>query len=430
MKKIILTILTCSVFVGCMVPRRSSEQFTLDQRLIVSAFCLEQDEVCRLLALGANVNARYGKGDKSVFMDKWELGGAPMGSSNWTPLLAVLNSQTYPEPTRETANTTEALAKAREVMQRFPERVVRERDSRRLQITRILLDAGADINADDGYGATPLYTAVDRRYEEIAFLLLDRNPKVNTTTGIYIDSPGNYTPLHRAVYNPRLLKALIERGADVNAQASWGVTPYALALTEGYTDAVSILLSAGVAMPKEGPAATSLFVMAVFSASKSEACLAASLETFRLLIAAGADPNGKHAAFYGDTTLHLAISQIDEPAPFVKMLVGAGANVNERNDEGLAPLHFAAMYGTLETVKLLVNAGADLSAKNGEGKTAFHLVSWSLNEPEIKDMPDSERQQIMAYRAMANLLMRSEQGKTGTNTVPVDANRKVADPQP
>jgi ankyrin repeat protein len=428
MNKIISIVLASSVLAGCAVVQQRSENFTLDQRLIIAAHHLDTAEVRQLLATGANVNARFGKGDSSVFKDKWDLGW-PMASPKWTPLLAVMNSPTYPEPEHETENTTAALEEARERMRRIPASVIQDRDARRIVIAKTLLDAGADVDADDGYGATPLYEAASRRYEDIAFAILSHNPTVNTRTGIYIDPPGGYTPLHEALDSPRLLKELIARGANLNAQASWGDTPLTQALSTGNTNAAAMLLAAGAVIPKEGHAASSLFHDAVFLASDTNGGVTKAIATFRLLIEAGADPNGKSETFDGATALPLAVSQIDEPAPFVRMLIAAGANVNVRDHEGRTPLHLTAMFRRLAAAKLLVSAGADATATNSEGKTPFQVAEWVLDEVETPEMDDYERQMLREGRAIAGFLRHTEQQQRGANKVPEDTARQLADPQ-
>ena len=48
--------------------------------------------------------------------------------------------------------------------------------------------------------------------------------------------------------------------------------------------------------------------------------------------------------------------------------------VNKPFDKGYTPLHMAALYGAAEVIPLLVEAGADLSLRTEEGKTAFDLA--------------------------------------------------------
>ena len=86
---------------------------------------------------------------------------------------------------------------------------------------RILLEAGADVNARDGNGARPLHRAVYNNNTEALRILLEAGADVNAHDG------NGIRPLHRAVYNnnPEALRILLEAGADVNAQGQFGITP-------------------------------------------------------------------------------------------------------------------------------------------------------------------------------------------------------------
>lgn len=56
----------------------------------------------------------------------------------------------------------------------------------------------------------------------------------------------------------------------------------------------------------------------------------------------------------------------------VKALIDDGANVNARDLEGKAALHWAAMRGHAAVVKALIDDGADINARDVEGNTALH----------------------------------------------------------
>ena len=56
-----------------------------------------------------------------------------------------------------------------------------------------------------------------------------------------------------------------------------------------------------------------------------------------------------------------------------------GANINTRDNGGMATVMKAARNGQLETVKYLVEAGADINTKSNSGQTA---VAWAAKEGE------------------------------------------------
>lgn len=75
---------------------------------------------------------------------------------------------------------------------------------------RLLIDSGADVNARDDVGQTPLHVSVARGYDAITGMLLDAGAEVDAKTN------AGKTPLTNAV-NMRytgLVAKLIERGAD------------------------------------------------------------------------------------------------------------------------------------------------------------------------------------------------------------------------
>jgi len=199
-------------------------QLTLDQRLIVSCHRLDVNGVVAALRDGANVNGRFGDADAKLFQDPWSLGW-PMAAKKWTPLIAVANASNYPDPPRTVQSTVEDLDWAREQRKKIPPEQIEARQRATGTIALILLSHRAEIDADDGYGATALFDAISERKLDLANLLLLFDANVNTKTGIYIDGPGDITPLHEAYWSAELTKLLLDKGADRTAKDSRGRTP-------------------------------------------------------------------------------------------------------------------------------------------------------------------------------------------------------------
>ena len=115
-------------------------------------------------------------------------------------------------------------------------------DLGRLHTVELLVDYGADINAQDQTGSTPLKMAIEGGHIDISRLLLSHGAHVNAE-----DAEG-YTPLMWAVLydNRAMVRLLLEKGANVNSQNEEGRTPLHFAARYGKDlDIVRQLLAHG-----------------------------------------------------------------------------------------------------------------------------------------------------------------------------------------
>ncbi len=107
------------------------------------------------------------------------------------------------------------------------------------------IQAGADVNAADRWGDTPLLIASYRGYIEIVKLLLTAGADANVNPGRKIHC---FTALMAASENghTEIVKLLLTAGADVNAaDKTEGVSPLLMTSLYGYTEIVKLLLTAG-----------------------------------------------------------------------------------------------------------------------------------------------------------------------------------------
>src|SRR5262249_9850418 len=108
------------------------------------------------------------------------------------------------------------------------------------QCVKLLIEKGADVNAANKAGATAL-TRAATSYEKIRLLVAARaNVRVRTALG--------NTPLllaARRAGNSQTVQLLLERGADATERSDAGISPVLAAAASGDVETVRLLLDAG-----------------------------------------------------------------------------------------------------------------------------------------------------------------------------------------
>jgi ankyrin repeat protein len=229
-----------------------------------------------------------------------------------------------------------------------------------------LLRQGCDIDTANTNGWTALTFAAKAGNKAIVEFLVRNGANVNHQTSTSVG--GTVLCFAAGGNNPAVVDYLIAKGADVNGKSRNGMTPLIYACAHNNTNLASLLISKGadVNLPgqlnDQGHSWTPLMT----------AANSGDVEIIKLLLNAGA--RLEQTNNNGDTALMEAAKRAVPDV--VKLLIERGANVNARRVFGHTALIYAAYNGQLENIRLLLAAGADPFAKATDS-----LNPASLNDP-------------------------------------------------
>lgn len=201
-------------------------------------------------------------------------------------------------------------------------------DSRKRACITLLLQAGADRNAQDRHGRTPVDAAAqipDSSDRFVMDYMLKNFGKPISQQSQEPVGPMPWSLEHSVTHRQaNVTKTLLKMGVDPNAIGTKGTTPLA------------------------------------------DAALKDDLENVRILLERGAQPNASSQT--GTQPIHDAA--LGDSAEVIRELVRNGADVNARTrDEGQTPLYIAAAMGKMKAAEALVALGADLRIKDSKGRT-------------------------------------------------------------
>ena len=238
-------------------------------------------------------------------------------------------------------------------------------------VVLVLLEAGADVNARNERGGTALLQAAGGkvagpgrgRHEYV------ENPAIVAAllaagAEVGVSAPSGRTPLHEAasVEGPETVAMLIEAGVDVHARDSDGNTPLLAAASGGLRDraVLEILVEAGADVNDRNERGQTVLERTLRSPAVTD--------VVRGLLELGADVNAP--GFLGFPLNHAA-GQGDNPE-LVTLLLDAGADVQASSRGGRSPLHSAAFGGGPGVIAALLANGAEVNARDDRGKTPLH----------------------------------------------------------
>ncbi|KAL8732257.1 MAG: hypothetical protein Q9166_002829 [cf. Caloplaca sp. 2 TL-2023] len=238
------------------------------------------------------------------------------------------------------------------------------------EAVKLLLERGADPNVRAGPKYHYPIIAAARLWENVdeVQLLIDAGADVNAQGGIW------HTALQAAAVdgNDMTMRVLIDAGADINAIGGMYGSALSAAYREGYYFCTGLLWERGVSNKLRGGMMGTPLVSALSGACQT-------LLTF-LIKEHHADP-GEHANDFWGSPLHYCLYHCRSDSDvLVNLFLDYGADPNGIGPSGLGgyygtPLNAAAARNRTEIMQILLERGADPNLRgNGQGWTALQLA--------------------------------------------------------
>ena len=274
------------------------------------------------------------------------------------------------------------------------------------EAAKVLVDAGADVELKDILGETAIERALACGLEDIVIVLL-----ANATSSVLADvgSPILYaatgkndidtvrrlvdmgisleyrhterglcdgaTPLHQAALHsqPEIVELLLLAKADITACNAKGLTALHFATLSCCPQKMKLLLDAGANVEAcDSGGRTALHWAAMFRLP---------VEIVKVLLDAGATIETKEGN--GRTALHCAVLSMSPDCTEALSDIGIVNNIPVKGPWALSVLPEVTESRTLEIFEVLVDAGANVMDRDEDGKTALHMASQNLKTTEV-----------------------------------------------
>jgi ankyrin repeat protein len=267
---------------------------------------------------------------------------------------------------------------------------------------KLLSEQGADINIKDIYGNSPLHYAAGIGQLEIVKLLIKewgddvvKAKNNNNESALHCAAKGGHvqvvdllirhgaktenrdkygnSPLHCAAEAGELevVKLLIEWGYNINAKNNNNESALHYAARKGHAEVSRFLIEKGININAQNKHGYNALVLAIENAH---------VTTIDLLKKQGANIDVSDEE--RRTPLHWAAYQ--SHTALIKRLKEQGANIDARDLNGCTPLHLASGRGQIEVIEVLKGQGADIDARDQDGYTAQQLINQRPTPSDIK----------------------------------------------
>ncbi|XP_061513064.1 serine/threonine-protein phosphatase 6 regulatory ankyrin repeat subunit C isoform X3 [Anopheles gambiae] len=257
--------------------------------------------------------------------------------------------------------------------------------SGQMNVCKLLLELGANIDATDDVGQKPIHVAAQNNYSEVAKLFLQQHPNLVMATSKDGNTCAHIAAMQGSVKVIEELMKFDRNGVISTRNKLTDSTPLQLAAEGGHADVVKVLVRAGASCTDENKSGFTAVHLAAKNGHGQVLEVMRSTNSLRVSSKKLGLTPLHVAAYYGqaDTVRELLINV---PAT-VKSDSPSGTSLVPElgNESGLTPLHLAAYSGNENVVRLLLNsAGVQVDAATTEnGYNPLHLACFGGHVPIV-----------------------------------------------
>ncbi|KAN0064831.1 phosphate system positive regulatory protein pho81 [Thecaphora frezii] len=228
----------------------------------------------------------------------------------------------------------------------------------KIQLVRACVDNGVDVARQDIYGRTALSYAAMTGHVDVCEHLLS----LSSVTAATYDLDG-FSPLVLAVMNGKTeaVRILLDHGASVEPRDSTDLIPLCLACSGGHVEITRLLLQKGAKIASN---AEGLYPQALAARAGHVGCL-------RLLVKSGADLDAPEK---GTQWTPIFFAAENGHVDCLEVLIGAGCQTGVVDEKGRNAAFYAAWNGKISCLLLLLQAaqkaGPEAVADAGTAKPA------------------------------------------------------------
>ncbi|XP_030385455.1 transient receptor potential cation channel subfamily A member 1 isoform X2 [Scaptodrosophila lebanonensis] len=243
-----------------------------------------------------------------------------------------------------------------------------------IKAVELCLKSGAKISTQQHDLSTPVHLACAQGAIEIVKLMFEMQP-LEKRICLSCTDVQKMTPLHCASMfdHPDIVEYLVSEGADINALDKEHRSPLLLAASRSGWKTVHLLIRLGACISVKDAAARNVLHFVIMNGGRltdfAEQVSSCQTQQQLQLLLNEKDNTGCSPLHYASRDGHIRS---------LENLIRLGACINLKNNNNESPLHFAARYGRYNTVRQLLDSEKGsfiINESDGMGMTPLHIAS-------------------------------------------------------